>query len=872
MMASERNTPPKYFLRFFRWFCHPELRNYIEGDLIELYEERVREYGKRKADVKFILDVLLLMRPAIIRPRRKGQNLNHYDMYKSYFKIGWRNLVKNKGYSFINVGGLALGMTVAMLIGLWIYDELSFDKYHQHYHDLVQVMQHQTFDGMQETSVAIPRPLENELRKQYGNDFIRLSMASWINAHILGFGEQKISKSGNFVQADFPEMLSLHMIEGTRDGLRDPASVLLSASTAKALFGTSEPLNQLIKIDNKLDVKVTGIYEDLPYNSTFRAYEFISSWELYVTSEPWIKVAEQQWENNSFQMFAQVSPQADVGQISEKIKNVKAKNSEKEAVYKPEIFLNPMRNWHLRSEWSNGKNIGGKIQLVWLFGIIGGFVLLLACINFMNLSTARSEKRAKEVGIRMAIGSVRSQLINQFLSESFLVVVLAFVASIAMATALLPWFNVLADKKIEISWTNPTFWIISLCFIIMTSMVAGSYPSLYLSSFQPINVLKGTFKAGRFASLPRKILVVIQFTVSVTLIIGTIIVYKQIQFTKNRPLGYNDDGLVMMEMMSPDFYGKYDVLRTELKSAGAIEEMSESSSPLTGVWSNSNEFKWKGKDPNRQEHFGTIFITPEYGKTVGWNIKEGRDISGEFPSDSAAIIINEAAAKYMNLKDPIGMEIEWYNQKFHVVGVVSNMVAESPYSPVRQTIYMVNYGNVNWINLKLNPARSAHESMVTIESVFKKIIPSAPFEYKFVNDDYAQKFNAEQRVGKLAAVFGILAVFISCLGLFGLASFVAEQRTKEIGIRKVLGASVSGLWKMLSLDFIALVVTACVIAIPIAYYSLQQWLQQYSYHTDIPWWIFAGSALGAIAITLLTVSYQSIKAALANPVKSLRSE
>jgi putative ABC transport system permease protein len=873
IMMQEQNIPPKYFLRFFRWFCHPELKKYIEGDLVELYEESVQEYGKRKADIKFIIDVLLLFRPGIIKPWGKNQNLNHYGMYKSYFKIGWRNLVKNKGYSFINVGGLALGMTVAMLIGLWIYDELSFDKFHPHYNELAQVMQHQTFDGVKQTTLAIPRPLEHELRTHYDSDLMHLSMATWTNVHILNFGEQKISKSGNFVQEDFPEMFSLHMVEGTRDGLRDPASILLSASTAKALFGTDEPLNQVVKIDNTMDVKVTGVYKDLPYNTTFRDLQFISSWELFAASEPWIKVAEHQWENNSFQLFAEISPQANIEEISEKIKDVKAKSSEKERIYKPEIFLNPMRNWHLRSEWSNGKNIGGRIQLVWLFGIIGGFVLLLACINFMNLSTARSEKRAKEVGIRMTIGSVRSQLINQFLSESFLVVLLAFVVSMAMATASLSWFNVLADKKIEITWTNLTFWIISLSFIAVTSLVAGSYPSLYLSSFRPVNVLKGTFKVGRFASLPRKILVVIQFTVSVTLIIGTIIIYKQIQFSKNRPLGYNHDGLVMIEMRSPDFYGKYDVLRTELKRAGAIEEMSESSSPLTGIWSNSNELKWEGKDPNRQESFGTIYITPEYGETIGWTIQEGRDISREFPSDSAAIIINEAAVKYMGVKDPIGMEIEWYNnQKFHVVGVVTNMVVESPYSPVRPTIYMVNYGNVNWINLKLNPAKSAHQSMTAIESTFKKIIPAAPFDYKFVDDDYARKFNAEERIGKLAAVFGVLAVFISSLGLFGLASFVAEQRTKEIGIRKVLGASVSGLWKMLSFDFIVLVIIACIVAVPIAYYSLRQWLLQYNYHTDIPWWIFAGSALGAIVITLLTVSYQAVKAALADPVKSLRTE
>ncbi len=793
-------------------------------------------------------------------------------MFKSYFKIGWRNLLKNKGYSLINIGGLALGMAVAMMIGLWVYDELSFDQYHKNYNDLVQVMQHQVFDGTQGTEKSIPRPLENELRNGYGSDFAHLSMASWTNNHILIFGEQQVSKIGMYVQVDFPEMLSLKMIEGTRNGLREPASILLSASTAHALFGTMEPLNQMIQIDGRLTVKVTGVYENLPHNTTFNDLDFISSWEIYITSEGWIKGAADQWGNNSFQFFAQVMPNANIDQLSEKVKNVKALKAKEEAGMKPEIFLSPMRDWHLRSEWKNGKNIGGRIQLVWLFGAIGLFVLFLACINFMNLSTARSEKRAKEVGIRMTIGSVRSQLINQFLSESFLVVLLAALFAIALVGVSLPWFNNLADKKIDITWSNPLFWLIGICFILATTLLAGSYPSFYLSSFQPVNVLKGAFKTGRFSSLPRKVLVVVQFTVSVTLIIGTTIVYEQIQFSKNRPIGYNRTGLVMIQMKSADFYGKYDALRSTLKDAGAIEEMSESSSPMTDIWSTSNGFDWKGKDPNQTQDFGIIFMTPEYGKTIGWTVKEGRNISREFLADTSAVILNEAAVKYMGIQDPLGMEMTWDSDKLHVIGVVKDMITESPYKPVRQTIYVLNYNHVSWMNLKLNPDKSAHESIALVGSIFRKIIPSAPFDYKFVDDEYAYKFDDEERIGKLASVFASLAISISCLGLFGLASFVAEQRTKEIGIRKVLGASISNLWRMLSMDFVVLVVISCLFAIPIAYYFLKNWLLKYEYHTEMGWWIFAVSTGGALGITLLTVSYQAIKAALANPVNSLRSE
>jgi ABC-type antimicrobial peptide transport system permease subunit len=558
--------------------------------------------------------------------------------------------------------------------------------------------------------------------------------------------------------------------------------------------------------------------------------------------------------------------------VSEKIKKSKYDRAKREQEFKPEIFLHPMADWHLRSNWKGGVNIGGRSQMVWLFGIIGTFVLLLACINFMNLSTARSEKRAKEVGIRMTIGSLRTQLISQFLSESFLVVLLAYIVAIGLVIAMLPWFNNLSDKRIAVEWANPIFWMISFAFILFTSLLAGSYPALYLSSFNPVKVLKGTFKAGRFASLPRKVLVVVQFAVSLTLIIGTIIVYQQIQFSKSRPVGYDREGLMMIQMRSPEFYGKYDLLRTELKKSGAVEEMSESSGPVTGVWSNNGGFTWPGKDPNLQEEFATIWITHEYGKTINWKIAAGRDLSRDFSTDSTGIIVNESSVKFMGLKEPIGTEVTFDDRKHHIVGVTKDMVMESPYSPVKPTIYILDANNVNWINLKLIPNKSASESLSVIKSIFKKHVPSAPFDYKFVDEEYAKKFNDEERIGKLASVFSILAIVISCFGLFGLASFVAEQRTKEIGIRKVLGASVPNLWQLLSKDFVLLILIACLISIPIAYSVLSNWLRSYDYHTEISWWTFVVCGFGAVIITLSTVSFQAIRAALMNPVKSLKSE
>jgi ABC-type antimicrobial peptide transport system permease subunit len=795
-------------------------------------------------------------------------------MYKSYFKIGWRNLVKNKGYSFINIAGLASGMAIAMLIGLWISDEVTINKNYQHYDRLVQVMQNQTIDENVNTSPSIPRPLENAMRDTYGSDFSHFSMASWPREHILSSADKKITQTGNYFQVDFPEMISLKMIEGSRKGLKDPSSILLSSSAASALFGSANPMNRVVKIDNTQEVKVTGVYQDLPYNSTFGELQFISSWELLVASQEWMKRAADRWDNNSFQLFAQLAPEADVEQVSDKIKNIRA-DITKDITFKPEIFLHPMRDWHLRSNWKDGIKSDGRIQMVWMFGIIGGFVLFLACINFMNLSTARSESRAKEVGVRMSIGSERGHLINQFLTESFLVVSLAFVFAMGLVTTSLTWFNALADKRITIEWSNPIFWLIGISFVFITSLLAGSYPAFFLSSFRPVNVLKGSFKTGKLGALPRKALVVVQFTVSIALVVGTLVVYEQIQFSKSRPTGYNRDGLIMIPVKSPDLNGKYETLHTALKNTGAVKEVAESSSPLTQIWSNSGGFHWSGKDPKAQfADFGIIAVTREYGRTIEWKIAEGRDFSIDFPSDSMAVILNEAAVKFMGVRDPIGMELKNGEETYHVIGVVKDMVVESPYSEIRHNLYFLDskYQRVNWINVKLNPDKTVSESLAAVESVVREFAPSVPFDYRFTDQEYAKKFALEERIGKLAYVFAGLATFISCLGLIGLASFVAEQHRKEIGIRKVLGASIAQIWKMLSMNFVILVMISSVIAIPIASYFMRIWLLRIQYHIEISWTTIALVEFGALMITLLTVSYQAINAAIANPVNSLRSE
>ncbi len=793
-------------------------------------------------------------------------------MLKNFFKTTIRNLVRDKAHSFINIAGLSVGMAVAMLIWLWIWDELSFNKEFPHYERIAKVMQHMTINGETGTQSALAYVMGDALRKNYGGDFKHITMSSWTNDHILAAGDKKITKSGSYIEPEVTDMLSLKMLRGSRSALRDYRSVILSSSTAQALFGSADPMGRQIKIDNKFDVKVTGVYEDIPYRSSFGNVTFIAPWQLYIDNNFWLQKYTHPWSNNSFQAFVQIGDNTTMERVSARIRDLKKKSTKEDASLNPTIFLQPMRKWHLYDNFKNGVNVGGRIEFVWLFGTIGFFVLLLACINFMNLSTARSEKRAREVGIRKTMGSLRGQLVRMFYFESLFAVLVALAGTLLLVTLALPYFNEVADKRMYIKWTNPFFWMTVLVFCLITSLIAGSYPALYLSSFRPVKVLKGSFRVGRLASLPRRVLVVLQFSVSIVLIISTIILYKQIQFAKDRPAGYDRTGSLIVPVVTEEIHKHFDAVRTELINAGAVSEIAESSSAVTSVDEYDSGLEWPGVDHVSQEAFGVVWVSPEYGKTVGWKIKEGNDFVRTMIRDSNSIILNESAVQFMKLKDPVGKIIRWNDRSYQVRGVVGDMVMESPYSPVFRTVFILDAGAQPVIDLRIHPAMGTGEALGKIEAVFKKYNPAQPFSCKFTDVEYSWKFVDEERIGKLSGAFALLAIFISCLGLFGMASFMAEQRTKEIGVRKVLGASVWHLWRLLSRDFVTLVGISLLIGIPVAWYFMSSWLMRYSYRTSMPWWIFVLPGAGAILITLLTVSYQSITAALANPVKSIRTE
>jgi putative ABC transport system permease protein len=783
-------------------------------------------------------------------------------MLKNYFKVAFRNLLNNKTFSSLNIIGLAVGMATAILIGLWLEDELSFDHYNVNHNSLGQLMVTQRYKDDVSTGATIAMPMGATLKSKYKDLFKQVSLASFHDIHVLAYDDKKISASGIFAEQPLPDMFGLDILKGNKNVLKDPSTIMIAHCLAVSLFGDSTAVNKTILLDNKLTMKIGAVYEDLPENSSFGGT---------VVLLPWTNPANQylnsntNWDDHNGELYVQLNDHITSVRATERIKNIPTPYI-KGVV--EEALVYPLDRMHLYGEFKNGKPDGGRIQIVTLLGIIGIFVLFLACINFMNLSTARSSKRAKEVGIRKTVGSLPIHLIAQFLIESVLLALIAFGIAVGIAQLSLPFFNHLSGKHVIIPYSNLVFWLICLVFALFTGIISGSYPAFYLSSFEPIKVLKGAFQGSRYNSIPRQVLVVLQFTVSLSLIIGTIIVYRQIIYAKDRPAGYTKEGLLSLPL-SEDLYGHYDALRADLLRTGAVSEMAESSQPIT-QFNNNNSLDWRGKDPGLVVDFRNVNVTPEFGRTVGWHIKEGRDFSSAY-ADSSSIILSEAAVKAIGIPHPVGEIMKFSGNTYTVIGVVKDLLTNSPYEAIEPAIFLGD-GYMSVITIRIKAGIPVHTAMAGIENVFKKYNPGSPFIYFFNDDAYAKKFVTEEHVGNLSAVFAGMAIFISCLGLFGLASFVAEQRTKEIGVRKVLGANLFSIWSLLSAQFVKLVVISLCIAIPLSYYGMNIWLQHYEYRNGISWWVFAVAGVSILVITLLTVSFQSIKAALMNPVRSLRSE
>ncbi len=785
-------------------------------------------------------------------------------MLRNYLLMAWRQLQRNRLYSLINMTGLALGMAVAMLIGIWVWDELTFNHWHTRHASLARVLSIDRTNNEVTVYGSATVPMETALRIQAPSAFKALALTNQ-GGHVLAVKDKQVSQWGMWTQPAFPVMFSFRMIRGNIAALKDPSSVLLSQFAAQALFGNAFALNETVTVDARTQLKVAGVFADLPGSSEFYGTGVLMPWD---NKDNRGATMTDDWYDHHFQLWAELTDGVTAANVNPRIKDI-AKSHLKGGF--EEVALQPMDQWHLYNAFKNGRQAGGQIRTVRLFMVIGCFILLLACINFMNLSTARGNKRAKEVGLRKAVGSGRGQLITQFLGESLLMTFFALVIAIGVAALLMPLFNNLAGKGLVFPWASPVFWLAALGFTILTGLLAGSYPAFYLSGFKPVVVLKGVFRAGRSSVVARKTLVIVQFTISIALIIGILVVGRQIRFAQDRPVGYTRAGLINVRMDKPGDMEHFDALRTALMGSGAVSEVAASSSPATDVENDMFGYHWKGLDPNATPVIGTLFVSYDFGKTLGWHMKEGRDFSRDFPTDSNAFIINEAAARYMGLSHPVGESIRWHDEEYPIIGVINDMVMKSPYAPVEPTFFTLRANRrIHLVMIRLQPNLTQRAALAMIEPVFRKYSPDSPMDYSFTDEDYAAKFRAEEQVGRLSGMFTLLALFISCLGLFGLASFIAEQRTREIGIRKVLGASVLQLWGLLSREFVLLVLVAFAIAAPIAWFFGQEWLRGFDYRVDFSGWIFVVAGVGAVAIALLVVSLQSVRAARANPVRNLR--
>ncbi len=790
-------------------------------------------------------------------------------MLKNYLNIALRNLRRNKSFSAINIMGLAIGLASAALILLWIQNEVSYDRFHAKENRLYEMYNRAKFDGVLTAWNITPKILAPTLKKEFPevDDAVRIANANFL----FTVGDKHFNIPGNFTDSGFLSMFSFPLLKGNATkALNGNYQIVLTESCAKKLFGNEDPIGKVVRVDSADNFVVTGILKDLPNNTRFN-FEYLVPW-TYMKKLGW---DDDYWGNNSISTYITLKPGIREEAFDARVKNIVLDHGKGDASgLNNEIFIHPAAKWHLYSLFVNGKIAGGLIGTIRLFAIIAGFILLIACINFMNLSTARSEKRAKEVGIRKVVGAPKIKLIGQFLGESVLIALLAGIAALIILQFSLGGFNLLMNKKLSIDFSSPSFWFAGLGFILFTGLLAGSYPAFYLSSFIPAKVLKGTVKAAHALVTPRKILVVIQFSFAIILIISTIIVEHQIQYAQERDSGYKKDNLIYSYMQG-DLQKNYELIRNELLNSGAATGVTRTSGVLTRHSADTWGLQWPGStEADKKMDFNVLSTDDGFVKNLGLTLIQGRGIDARtYPTDSTALMLNETAVKAMRLKDPIGQIIKYNDKAWHIVGVIKDFILESPYQPIAPMVIAGpdSYG-LYILNIKLNPANPVAVNLSRTEQIYKKYNPSYPFEYYFVDEDYAAKFATEKRTGSLAALFAGLTIFISCLGLFGLATYTAQNRIKEIGVRKVLGASAAGITALLSKDFLKLVILSIVIASPIAWWAMNKWLQTYPYRISIEWWIFAMAGLLSLIIALCTISFQSIRAALANPVSSLRNE
>ncbi|RAJ06606.1 ABC-type antimicrobial peptide transport system permease subunit [Chitinophaga skermanii] len=790
------------------------------------------------------------------------------DMLINYFKIALRNLVKGKMFSVINILGLMIGMAGALIILLWIYNELSYDRFHANQARLYEVYGENKVDGNLSTITASGENVGPAMEQEVPGVEITARYAE-VSSILLSVGEKGFTNvNGSFVDPGFLSMFSFPAIMGGLEPLKDSRNIVVTATLAKKLFGNTNAVGKHIKLNQSDIFTVSAVLNDPPVNTRFQ-FEYLLPW-TYLQQLGW---SNNSWLSNNVSTFVLLKPNVPASEVDARIKDLTQRHANRADVWTH--FLYPLKKWHLYTKFENGQPSGGRIETVRLFAIIAGFILFIACINFMNLSTASSDKRAKEVGVRKVVGAGREYLIGQFIIESTVTATIAGALALILAQFVLPAFNNLVGVQLSIPLDNLWFYIFFIAFTLFTGVLAGSYPAFYLASFKPISIFQKRFKNARTMFSPRKILVVTQFTFAVVLIIATIVVRNQINFAQQRELGYAKNDLIYVPFKG-EIGQKYALLKQRLLSSGIATAVSKNAYGITEDFSKTWGLRWFSATPqDTNMAISTYSTEADMVTTTGMKLIAGRDININLhPSDSLAVMLNETAAAVMGFEQPIGAEILSYDRTKHykVVGVVKDYIQGSPYSKVPPVVVFGPSANFGAMHIRFNPDQSTATNLAKTAAIFSEVNPDYPFEFQFVDQAYARRFYSEQHTQTLAAIFAGLSIFISCLGLFGLSAFVAASRVKEIGVRKVLGASEMNIAKLLSLDFVKLVFIAILVATPIAWFAMHRWLSDYQYKVHINWTVFFFAGLFALLIALVTVSFQAIKAAWANPIQNLRKD
>jgi len=781
-------------------------------------------------------------------------------MLRNYFKTAWRILFRNKGLSIINLTGLSLGMAGAVLLLMNIQFELSVDQFHKNKNELYSTYTKIEVNNKTEAWFVSSASLAPALKKDYPQVKAITRIAG--TEKVFDYHDKKLKAQGDYADPSFLGMFNFPLLKGNlQTALQDAHSIVITEDLAKKIFGDADPLNKVITADNADLFNVTGILKNLPSNTDFH-FDYLISWNFLQAKG----IENPSWDNLYVNTYLQLQPNTDVALLNNKIADIVSKNAGQK---KPQTFLYPFSKQHLYGRFENGIPAGGNIDNLYMLGILAGIILLIACINFMNLSTARSEKRAKEVGVRKVMGAQKRALILQFICESVLLAFFAGIIALLIVQLLLPVFSELANVHLIVPYASVSFWILAICFILFTGFIAGSYPAFYLSSFKPVMVLKGIFKNGSALVTPRKVLVVVQFALSIFLINFTVIFQKQNNYLQNRETGYVKENLVY-HGITDDIRKNYALLKNDLISSGIATSVSKSNTPITKSRRLITGLKWTGMNANQNTSFDVITTNGDFIKTNGLVLLSGRDIDiNTYPSDTSACLLNETALKLMGLKIPLGQFIKNGNVNWKIVGIVKDfLIGEA--DEANSALMVQGDKNGDFVSIRL--ANSFTQTIKSAEALIKKYNPGFLTEMQFADIDYAFKFQHEKSTGALINGFALIAIFISCMGLFGLSVYMAEKRIKEIGIRKVLGATVSAVTYLLAKDFIKLIVIAIAIASPLAWMFMNSFLNHFSYRTTTSWWILLLTGFIVVFIALITISFQSIKAAMANPADSLRSE